>query len=64
MLSRIVDLSVAVHDGHCRWALERVFAKSYEAGDKHQATQIKMSFYSFTHIDSPNHFDRDGFTRS
>ncbi len=62
MTPSIVDLSVAVHDGHCRWAIERVLARSYEAGDTYQATQMTMSFHSFTHMDSPKHFDRDGFT--
>jgi len=64
MTPRIVDLSIAIHDGHCRWVIDRVLAKSYEAGDTHQATQMTMSFHSFTHMDSPKHFDKDGFTTS
>lgn len=61
---RIVDLSIAIHDGHCRWGIERVLARSFEKGDSHQATQMTMSFHAFTHMDSPRHFDRDGFTTS
>ncbi|MEK9722178.1 MAG: cyclase family protein, partial [Rhodospirillaceae bacterium] len=64
MAARIVDLSIAIHEGHCRWAVDRVLARSFEAGDTHQATQMTFSFHAFTHMDSPRHFDREGFTTS
>jgi arylformamidase len=63
-LTRIVDLSIAIHDNHCRWQMERVLRKSYERGDQFQATAATMSFHGFTHMDSPRHFDRNGFTTS
>jgi arylformamidase len=64
LLTRIVDLSIAIHDNHCRWQMERVLRKSYERGDEFQATAATMSFHGFTHMDSPRHFDRNGFTTS
>ena len=56
-----VLICLSAHDGQ-HWAIERVLARSYEAGDTHQATQMTMSFHSFTHMDHAKHFDRDGFT--
>jgi arylformamidase len=50
-LTRIVDLSIAIHDNHCRWQMERVLRKSYERGDQFQATAATMSFHGFTTSD-------------
>lgn len=60
----IVDLSIPIHDRHCRWKVDFIRSASYERGDVLQATGATMSFHGFTHMDSPRHFDRDGFTTS
>ena len=64
MTPRIVDLSLTIHDRHCRWHVERILRKSYERGDALQATSATINFHGFTHMDAPRHFDREGATTS
>ena len=64
MPRRIIDLSTPILTGHFRWPVERGRARSYERGDSMQATWARWSMHAFTHMDTPRHFDREGFTQA
>ena len=61
-MSRIVDLSTPIRAGHFRWPTEQRLAKSFANGDFAQATAISVSCHAFTHLDTPRHFDPEGYT--
>lgn len=62
MAHRIIDLSAPIRSDHFRWPVERGRSKSYDQGDEMQATWARWSMHAFTHMDTPRHFDPDGFT--
>ena len=61
-MKRIVDLSMAVRENHFRWKVERRLLRNYEQGDQMQLTWAGWNMHSFSHMDTPRHFDRGGFT--
>jgi kynurenine formamidase len=61
-MRRIIDLSTPIVQDHFRWPVERRLVKSYQAGDGLQATWSGWTVHGFTHMDTPRHFDPQGFT--
>lgn len=58
---RIVDLSTTVQPGHFRWKGEQRLARTHDDGHS-QVTWLSGSVHSFTHMDAPRHFTREGGT--
>jgi kynurenine formamidase len=58
---RYIDLSTPIVSGHFRWAVERKLAKNHPE-HRVQATWAGWIVHGFTHMDSPRHFDPQGFT--
>ena len=61
-MSRYIDLSTAVVEGHFRWPVERRLVTSFAAGDPFQATRVDLDVHGFTHMDAPRHYDPEGYT--
>lgn len=58
---RVIDLSTAIQPGHFRWKGEQHLHRTHD--DRHaQVTWLSGSVHSFTHMDAPRHFMRDGVT--
>jgi arylformamidase len=58
---RIIDLSIAIQPGHFRWQGEQRLHRTHDDGHA-QVTWLSGSVHSFTHMDGPRHFTRDGAT--
>ena len=56
---RVIDLSTAIQPGHFRWLGEQRLHRTHDDGHA-QVTWLSGSVHSFTHIDGPRHFVRDG----
>ena len=61
-MRRIIDLSTPIVENHFRWKVDRALKKSHESGDGVQATWAGWIMHGFTHMDTPRHFDPNGFT--
>lgn len=60
-MRRVIDLSTPIAEGHFRWPVERRLLKSHDRGPV-QATWAGWPVHGFTHMDTPRHFDPEGFT--
>jgi arylformamidase len=58
---RIIDLSTAIQPGHFRWRGEQRLHRTHDDGHA-QVTWLSGSVHSFTHMDGPRHFMREGAT--
>lgn len=61
-MRRLIDLSTPILEDHFRWPVERKTPVSHAKGHNFQVTWIGMGVHGFTHMDSPRHFNKDGFT--
>ena len=61
-MKRIIDLSMPVRENHFRWNVERRLHRSHDRGDQMQSTWAGWNMHSFSHMDTPRHFDCNGFT--
>ena len=61
-MRRIIDLSTPIVENHFRWKVDRALKISHESGDGVQATWAGWIMHGFTHMDTPRHFDPNGFT--
>jgi len=61
-MRRIIDLSTPIVENHFRWKVERRLARSHGSGEHIQATWAGWIVHGFTHMDTPRHFDPDGWT--
>ncbi len=61
-MRRIIDLSTPIKSGHFRWPVERKLLRSHEGGDGLQATWVGWGLHGFTHMDTPRHFNPEGFS--
>lgn len=62
-MPQIIDLTMPI-EPHFRWGVERGLKADFAKGDAFQVTYLGMTVHGFTHMDSPRHIDRDGWTTS
>lgn len=61
-MRRIIDLSTPIVANHFRWKVDRRLRRSHGDGDHVQATWAGWIVHGFTHMDTPRHFDPEGWT--
>ena len=61
-MSRLIDLSTPIREGHFRWPVDRALRLEHGEDSNFQVTWFGMGVHGFTHMDSPRHFNPEGFT--
>ncbi len=62
-MSRLIDLSTPIREGHFRWPVDRhVAGGTRRRTATFRWTWFGMGVHGFTHMDSPRHFNPEGFT--
>lgn len=59
---QVIDLSMPIDVGHFRWPVERGRKGDFAEGDAFEASWLRTSCHSFTHVDAPSHMVPDGAT--
>ncbi len=58
---KIVDLTMTVQT-HWRWPVKLEFLQSHEKGSEIQASAMRLTMHTFTHVDTPLHVSPDRIT--
>lgn len=61
-MQRLIDLSTPIREGHFRWPVDRELRAEHGKDSNFQVTWFGMGVHGFTHMDSPRHFNAEGFT--
>lgn len=61
-MRRLIDLTTPILENHFRWPVERRTPVTHGDDCNFQVTWIGMGVHGFTHMDSPRHFNSEGFT--
>ncbi len=58
---KIIDLTMTIQT-HWRWPVKLEFLQSHERGSEIQASAMKLTMHTFTHVDTPLHVSPDRIT--
>lgn len=58
---KIIDLTMTIQT-HWRWPVKLEFLQSHESGSEIQASAMKLTMHTFTHVDTPLHVSPDRIT--